>query len=79
MTRNNTVSKDADTTLVEHLTRGKIEEAMDAYDSFQKSGVHHVVFNGFARPRHFWVRSTRARANRVYPSKPIHYWAIALP
>ena len=44
---------------------------MDAFDRWQETGEHDRVFAAFGTPRDYWVRSTRARANRVYPSKPI--------
>lgn len=53
------------------LTRLAIEAAMDAYDSYRQSGEHGAIFDAFGEPRDYWVRSTRERPNRVYPSKPI--------
>ena len=53
------------------FTRKTIEAAMDAYDEYQKSGEHSDTFDSFGDPRDYWVRSTRERPNRVYPSKPI--------
>ncbi|MGD9812168.1 MAG: AAA family ATPase [Sphingobium sp.] len=44
---------------------------MDAYDSYRQSGEHGAIFDAFGEPRDYWVRSTRERPNRVYPSKPI--------
>ena len=58
-----------------NLLRTTVEEAMDAYDRFLATGEHGDVFGRFGEPREFWVRSTRPRSNRVYPSKPIHFWA----
>lgn len=57
------------------LSRLKIEEAMDAYDEYVSGGKHGDVFERFGPPRDFWVRSTRTRPNRIYPSKPINFWA----
>ena len=53
------------------FSRDAIEAAMDAYDSYRQSGEHAAVFEAFGEPRDYWVRSTRARPSRVYPSKPI--------
>ncbi|TDL84628.1 ATPase [Meridianimarinicoccus aquatilis] len=44
---------------------------MDAYDSYRQSGEHAAIFDAFGESRDYWVRSTRERPNRVYPSKPI--------
>ncbi|YBV96848.1 AAA family ATPase [Phyllobacteriaceae bacterium JZ32] len=52
-------------------SREAIEAAMDAYDSYRRSGEHAAVFDAFSDPRDYWVRSTRDRPSRVYPSKPI--------
>jgi hypothetical protein len=53
------------------FSREAIEAAMDAYDSYHQSGEHAAIFEAFGEPRDYWVRSTRARPGRVYPSKPI--------
>lgn len=53
------------------LSRLEVETAMDAYDSYRQSGEHAAIFNAFGEPRDYWVRSTRERPNRIYPSKPI--------
>jgi hypothetical protein len=53
------------------FSREAIETAMDAYDSYRQSGEHTFLFKSFGEPRDYWVRSTRARPDRVYPSKPI--------
>lgn len=55
----------------EHFSRRVIEAAMDAFDRFRESGEHREVFGGFGDPRDYWVRSTRDRANRIYPTKPL--------
>lgn len=55
----------------ENFSRRVIESAMDAFDRFRESGEHREVFGGFGDPRDYWVRSTRDRANRVYPTKPL--------
>ncbi|WP_291154412.1 AAA family ATPase [Ensifer sp. SSB1] len=53
------------------LTREAVEAAMDAYDEYRKTGEHGEVFDSFGEPRDYWVRSTRAREGRIYPTKPI--------
>ena len=53
------------------LSRKAVEEAMDAYDDWQVTQVHDDIFGTFDPPRKFWVRSTRDRATKVYPTKPI--------
>ncbi|CUH81956.1 5-methylcytosine-specific restriction enzyme B [Tropicibacter naphthalenivorans] len=44
---------------------------MDAYDQFQETGARSDIFDAFGEPRDYWVRSTRERRNRVYPTKPL--------
>lgn len=53
------------------LSRDVVEGAMDAYDLYRKSQHHNEIFDGFAEPRDYWVRSTRERDERVYPTKPL--------
>tara|TARA_R110002012_G_scaffold310986_1_gene519872 strand:+ start:76 stop:3297 length:3222 start_codon:yes stop_codon:yes gene_type:complete len=53
------------------LDRTRIEAAMDAYDSYRTNGAHSDIFGAFGEPRDFWVRSSRERENRVYPTKPL--------
>lgn len=53
------------------VSRAAIEAAMDAFDAYRQTGAHAEIFGVFGEPRDYWVRSTRARENRVYPSKPI--------
>lgn len=53
------------------FTREAFEAAIDAYDRYRQSGEHSAVFDPFGDPRDYWVRSTRERPSRVYPSKPI--------
>ena len=53
------------------LSRDVVEGAMDAYDQYRNSQHHNEIFDSFGEPRDYWVRSTRDRQNRVYPSKPI--------
>jgi 5-methylcytosine-specific restriction protein B len=58
------------------LTRDAVEAAMDAYDRWQEAGEHDDVFSNFGAPKDYWVRSTRQRLNRVYPTKPIVGYAL---
>lgn len=53
------------------FTRREIEEAMDAFDRYTKNGDESEIFRHFGDPRDYWVRSSRDRENRVYPSKPL--------
>lgn len=53
------------------FSREAIEAAMDAYDGYRQSGEHSAIFDAFGEPRDYWVRSTRERPDRIYPSKPI--------
>ncbi|KIN78166.1 AAA family ATPase [Sulfitobacter mediterraneus] len=53
------------------LSRAQIEAAMDAYDSFRNKGAHSENFGVFGEPRDYWVRSSRDRENRAYPTKPL--------
>ncbi len=53
------------------FTRREIEEAMDAFDRYSKNGEESEIFRHFGDPRDYWVRSSRDRENRVYPSKPL--------
>lgn len=53
------------------FSRDAIEAAMDAYDLYRQSGENAALFEAFGEPRDYWVRSTRERPSRVYPSKPI--------
>ncbi|MEP2890178.1 AAA family ATPase [Tateyamaria sp.] len=53
------------------LDRARIEAAMDAHDSYRKNGSHSEIFNAFGEPRDYWVRSSREREKRVYPTKPL--------
>jgi hypothetical protein len=55
----------------QEFDRARIEAAMDAYDSYRLNGAHGELFGAFGEPRDFWVRSTRERENRVYPTKPL--------
>ncbi|WP_434290584.1 AAA family ATPase [Celeribacter sp. SCSIO 80788] len=57
------------------LSRQEVEAAMDAYDSYRANGAHGDIFDALEEPRKYWVRSSRERVNRVYPSKQIHRFA----
>ena len=53
------------------FSRSIIESAMDAYDLYRRTSEHSEVFGKFGDPRDYWVRSTRHRESRVYPTKPV--------
>lgn len=53
------------------FSRDRIEAAMDAYDQFRTSGAHADAFSSFGEPKEFWVRSTRPRQDKRFPTKPI--------
>lgn len=53
------------------FSRDRIEGAMDAYDQFRTSGAHADAFSSFGEPKDFWVRSTRPRPDKRFPTKPI--------
>lgn len=53
------------------LTRVQVEGAMDAFDRYRQNAEHDDIFGHFGDPRDYWVRSSRERANRVYPTKPL--------
>ncbi|MBY6059333.1 AAA family ATPase [Leisingera daeponensis] len=64
--------------LQELLSREAIEQAMDAFDCWQKSREYDNIFSHFGAPKDYWVRSTRDRANRVFPTKPIIGFILTL-
>jgi len=51
------------------LTRDTIEGAMDAFDEYRVDGEYSEIFGEFGDPQNYWVRSTRSRETRVFPSK----------
>lgn len=53
------------------FNRDKIEGAMDAFDQFRVSGAHADVFSSFGSPSEYWVRSTKTRQDKRFPTKPI--------
>jgi len=53
------------------FTRESIEGAMDAYEEFRRSGAHADAFSSFGEPKDFWVRSSRPRQDKRFPTKPI--------
>ena len=63
--------QESNRTMESNLGRNDIEAAMDAFDQFVESEEHAEIFKGFGDPRDYWVRSSRSRKNRVYPTKPI--------
>lgn len=59
------------------FSRDRIEGAMDAYDQFRTSGAHAEAFSSFGTPSEYWVRSTRPRQDRRFPTKPIVGYLLA--
>src|SRR5690606_18234761 len=53
------------------FTRTQVEAAMDAFDRYRNYGEESETFRHFGDPRDYWVRSSRERENRVFPSKPL--------
>lgn len=53
------------------FSRAEVEAALDALDAYRAHRAHAEIFDGFGEPRDYWVRSTRARDNGVYPTKPV--------
>ncbi len=53
------------------VSRQTIEAAMDAFDRYSLHGDSNNIFDHFGDPRDYWVRSTRERETRVYPTKPL--------
>lgn len=44
---------------------------MDAFDRYRNYGEESEIFRHFGDPRDYWVRSSRERENRGFPSKPL--------
>mgnify|MGYP001252741245 CR=1 FL=1 len=59
------------------FSRDRIEGAMDVYDQFRTSGAHADAFSSFGTPSEYWVRSTRPRQDRRFPTKPIVGYLLA--
>ena len=59
------------------FSRDRIEGAMDAYDQFRTAGAHADAFSSFGTPSEYWVRSTRPRQDRRFPTKPIVGYLLA--
>lgn len=53
------------------FSRKSIEAAMDAYAVYRADGTYADVFAAFGEAKDYWVRSTRERETRIFPSKPI--------
>jgi hypothetical protein len=53
------------------FSRDRVEGAMDAYEAFRTSGAHGDAFSDFGAPSEYWVRSTRPRQYKRFPTKPI--------
>jgi 5-methylcytosine-specific restriction enzyme B len=56
---------------VRPFDRLAVETAMDVFENYRQKGDHAALFKTFGEARDYWVRSSRQRVNRVYPSKPI--------
>lgn len=55
----------------ETLSRASVEAAMDAYENYRANDAHGEIFGAFGEPRDYWVRSSRDRDDRVFPTKPL--------
>ena len=55
----------------DRFSRQNIEAVMDAFDRYRVHREHSEFFDHFSKSRDYWVRSSRDRENRVYPSKPL--------
>ncbi|GEC31702.1 hypothetical protein N181_01760 [Sinorhizobium fredii USDA 205] len=53
------------------ISRHAVERAMDAFDQYRLKGEGGGIFSQFGNPRDYWVRSTREREDRIYPTKPL--------
>lgn len=63
----------------ETFSRDRIEAAMDAYQAFRENGAHADVFSGFGAPSEYWVRSTRPRQDKRFPTKPLIGFLLGKP
>lgn len=61
------------------FSRSKIEGAMDAFDKFRESGTNADVFSKFDEPAKYWVRSTKPRKDKRFPTKPIVGFLLGNP
>lgn len=61
------------------FSRDKIEAAMDAFDQFRASGAHADVFSGFEEPSKYWVRSSKPRTDKRFPTKPVVGFLLGKP
>ncbi|MCZ0810624.1 AAA family ATPase [Roseovarius sp. EGI FJ00037] len=66
----NMPDKSAHQSLVDRLSRAEIERAMDAFD-LRETAEFETLFSAFKEPTKYWVRSTKPREDRKYPTKPI--------
>jgi 5-methylcytosine-specific restriction protein B len=53
------------------LSRDRIEAAMDAFEAFRQSGAHADALLGFGAPSDHWVRTTKPRKDKRFPTKPL--------
>lgn len=61
------------------LSRDRIEAAMDAHEAFSENGAHADLFSGFGAPSEYWVRSTRPRQDKRFPTKPLIGFLLGKP
>lgn len=61
------------------LSRNRIEGAMDAFDQFRETGTNAEVFSGFEEPSKYWVRSSKPRTDKLFPTKPIVGFLLGKP
>ncbi|AZL61044.1 ATPase [Tabrizicola piscis] len=52
---------------------------MDALDQFRASGAYADVFSGFEEPSKYWVRSSKPRMDKRFPTKPIVGFLLGKP
>jgi len=61
------------------LSRDRIEAAMAAHEAFRENGAHADLFSGFGAPSEYWVRSTRPRQDKRFPTKPLIGFLLGKP
>lgn len=52
---------------------------MDAFDQFRESGANADAFSKFDEPAKYWVRSTKPRKDKRFPTKPIVGFLLGNP
>ncbi|MFZ7094448.1 AAA family ATPase [Primorskyibacter sp. 2E233] len=74
--RSSDPSKQSNDAVIKQMARVEIEGAMDAYEAYRETGEDGPFLGkNFRTPKDFWVRSSKPRKNRIFPSKPVHYGA----